>query len=217
MRGGGGTAADPLAAGRAGVLHLGARLIPGQVVVRPPGGSGSPPGGRQVPAWTFGRVVGVRHRPDVLPDSSVEEGILDRWDISSPHRLVTAAPSPPASSTSAGLREPVGAGVRRCGGGAGSRARSAWSGVRGAGGASDPPGHREEPPAAARGGGGEAGCGQAGGVQEAEGQFSEPPAAGLGATGGGYLGRRSPVQTGSASRPASPGPRAGLAPADPSP
>lgn len=43
--GGGGTAADPLAAGQAGVLHLGARLTPGQDVVRPPGGSGSPRGG----------------------------------------------------------------------------------------------------------------------------------------------------------------------------
>lgn len=73
VRGGGaGTAADPQAADRAGVLNLGARLTSGQDVVRPPGGSGSPRGGgRSLPGHS-GRVVGVWHRPEVLPDSPGE-------------------------------------------------------------------------------------------------------------------------------------------------
>lgn len=67
-----GTAADPQAADRAGVLNLGARLTSGQDVVRPPGGSGSPRGGgRSLPGHS-GRVVGVWHRPEVLPDSPGE-------------------------------------------------------------------------------------------------------------------------------------------------
>ena len=74
---GAGSAADPQAAGRAGVLHSGARLTSQGTMLsglrEDPGAPGG--GGRSLPGHP-GRVVGVRHRPEVLPDSSVEGRIL---------------------------------------------------------------------------------------------------------------------------------------------
>lgn len=66
---------DPLAAGQAGVLHLGARLDPRAGCCQ---GLREDPGapGEAAPCLDIRKAVGVRHRRDVLPDSSVEGGHL---------------------------------------------------------------------------------------------------------------------------------------------